>query len=671
MNRHCADIAALVGVLALAGMALGGCGAGSNKPNSSDAIEPQAHAQTQVRVGGPPEPLGVVRNGIRIVYPHDGSSIPAPSTYMTGAVAPGTRLTVNGQPIRVNAQGFFAHVLPLAVGANKFDVVANGNASTNFSFTINRPAPPKPVPESPVQILKASLEPRQDLAAQPGDFIVFSMRGSPGGKASVVLGKHVIPLGPGGTGKVNLGLDTTFGVQFQKTANGAKDLYSGFYRISPADTFMDLRPEFVLVKNGATVRMKAPGTVSVLGQPFVAATKANNTIVRVGPGAGRTTPFAEGVRVLVDGFYGESYRCEVAPNRHLWIERSELTRDSAPSVPPAATVRTINIENEGTNGGRIVIPLNQRLPYEVRQELSPYNKLILKVYGATADTDWITEPTTSSHAVEQADKTQPAHGSAIPDKADRARNPINYVSWQQAGDRVYQVQVNLNSKVQWGFWVDYEGTNLVLHVKGAPDVALSQGSLSGLRICVDPGHGGRETGAIGCSGIKEATMNLGIGLKVERMLRELGAEVIMTRRQDIEVPLGDRVATAVAARADLLLSIHNNSLPDGRNPWTEHGTSSYYYHPQSRAYASDVRAGVVESLGFPDYNTRWQNLALCRPTEMPATLVEVGFVINPDEYAALISDEGQERAARGIVNGLRNFLSQSLGVTPASPQTQQ
>jgi N-acetylmuramoyl-L-alanine amidase len=660
------SIAALMGLLALGSVALAGC-TETNKANSPE-VEPQAHAQNAPPSGGPKEPIGAERNGIRLVYPHDGSSIPAPSTYMTGAVAPGTVLTVNGLPVRVNAQGFFAQVLPLAIGANQFNVVANADPARNFAFAVNRPAPPKPVPENPVQILKGSMEPRQDLGGQPGDIIVFSMKGSPGGKASVQLGGRVIPLGAGGTGKVNLGLDTTFGVQFQKSAGGAKDLYSGFYRLSPTDSFQNTRPEFILVKNGITVRSKAPGTVSMISQPFIAVTKEDNTIVRVGPGAGRTTPFTQGVRMMVDGFYGDSYRCEVAPNKHLWIEKSEMVRDEAPGLPPTGTVRTINIENEGDNGARVVVPLNQRLPYEVRQEVSPYNKLILKVYGATADTDWVTEPTTSSNAVEQADKNPQPHGSAMPNKSDRARNPVSYVTWQQLSDRVYQIQVNIASKAQWGWWVDYEGSNMVLHVKGAPNVALSQNSLAGLRICIDPGHGGRETGAIGCSGIKESTMNLGIGLKVERILRELGAEVIMTRKTDIDVSLGDRVATAVAARADLLLSIHNNSLPDGRNPWTEHGTSSYYYHPQSRIYANDIRSGTVESVGFPDYNTRWQNLALCRPSQMPACLVEVGFVINPDEYAALISDEGQERAARGIAGGVRNFLSQSLGVTPASPQ---
>ena len=653
-------IAELVGLLAGVSLALCGCG-GSNKASNQGGVEPEAHAQAGIPMEtGPREPIGDERVGIRLVYPHDGSSIAAPSTYMTGAVAPGTSLAVNGQPVKVNAQGFFAHVLPLAIGQNKFDVVRADGGGT-FSFVVNRPLPPKPVPDSPLQILKNSMVPKQDLGGQTGDIIVFAMRGSPGAKGWVKLGEHVIPLTAGGlTGKVNLGLDTTFGVQFQKTSGPGKDYYSGFYKLAPSDSFQDLRPEFYLSRDGSTVHMKAPATVSVLGQPFVRVVRDDNTIVRVGPDAGRTTPWAAGVRVLVDGWFGESVRCEVAPNHHLWLERAALDRDGDGGLPPTTSVQTINIENEGDGGARVVIPLNQRLPYEIRQELAPYNKLTLKVYGATANTDWVTEPATSSNAVGEASAAAP-HGSAMPAKGDRTRNPVTYVSWQQMADRIYQVQINLGTKSQWGHWVTYEGTNLVVHVKGAPNLPLlSQGSLQGLRICVDPGHGGKETGAIGCSGVKESTINLAIGLKVERLLREMGAEVIMTRKQDIDVSLQDRVATAVSARADLLLSIHGNSLPDGRNPWTEHGTSSYYYHPQSRGYANDVRAGAVEKLGFPDYNTRWQNLALCRPTQMPACLVEVGFVINPDEYATMLSQDGQERAARGITSGVRNFLRSSL-----------
>jgi N-acetylmuramoyl-L-alanine amidase len=661
LNQRTVAFAALAALSAASGLLLEGCGESNKVGNTT--LEPSARAQVQRREAGPKEPLGVEKNGIRLVYPHDGSSIASPSTFLVGAIPPGSTLTANGQPVRVNPQGFFAHVVPLSIGANSFNLMRDGAATSTFAFTIKRPAPPKPVPSSPPQFRKSSIEPKQDIGAQPGDMIVFAAKASPDSVVQVKLGARTVQLQAGGASKVKAGLDTTFGVQFQNGPNAGKDFYSGFYRVNAADNWQNLHPEFVLTKRGVVVKEKAAGRISVLPQPFMATTTEANTIVRVGPGAGRTTPLDAGVRMLVDGFVGDSYRVEMAPGKHLWIEKSALQREAPGGTPPTANVRTINIENEGANGARVVIPLNQRLPYEIKQEVGTYNKLILKVYGATADTDWITEPSTSSNAVEQA-----PHGTTMPNRSDRARNPVSYVNWQQAADRVYQVAVNLNTRQQWGFWAEYEDTNLVLHVKGAPNVALAENSLRGLRICVDPGHGGRETGAIGCSGIKEATINLAIGKKLERILRDQGAEVIMTRNDDVDVSLADRVAMAVAAKADLLVSVHNNSLPDGRNPWTEHGTSSYYYHPQSRALANAGREGMVAETGLRDYNTRWQNLALCRPSQMPAALMEVAFVINPDEYAMLLSNEGQERAALGIAKGVRNFLSQSLGAsTPSAP----
>ena len=107
---------------------------------------------------------------------------------------------------------------------------------------------------------------------------------------------------------------------------------------------------------------------------------------------------------------------------------------------------------------------------------------------------------------------------------------------------------------------------------------------------------------------------------------------------------------------DVLLSVHNNSLPDGRDPLTEHGTSSYWYHPQSIALAHSINNGMVQDVGFPDFGSRFQNLALTRPSAMLACLAEVGFVINPEEYATLISPEGQQRAAEGLLKGLLAYL---------------
>ena len=106
-----------------------------------------------------------------------------------------------------------------------------------------------------------------------------------------------------------------------------------------------------------------------------------------------------------------------------------------------------------------------------------------------------------------------------------------------------------------------------------------------------------------------------------------------------------------------LISVHNNALPDGRDPWKEHGTSDYWYHPQS------IRIGPVLSIAmfiksflFPNLGARYQNLALARPTAMPAVLVEIGFMINPDEYAQLIDPAVQEKAAQALCDGLIGYI---------------
>jgi N-acetylmuramoyl-L-alanine amidase len=325
-------------------------------------------------------------------------------------------------------------------------------------------------------------------------------------------------------------------------------------------------------------------------------------------------------------------RCQVSSGRHVWILKEDLLVTDSRSIVPSSVVRTINVV-DGPNGVRLVIPLTQRLPYQIEQQLRP-NRLTLRIFGVTADTDWITQ-------------SPPEVNNDL----------LDHVTWKQASDQVYEVTAHLALDRQWGFSADYEDTNLVLQIKAPPRLAPGGGALNGLRICVDPGHGGDETGALGPSGIRESEVNLAMALKLKDHLQREGATVIMTRSTETEGPtLAQRVETAVKQRCDLLLSVHNNALPDGRDPWAEHGTSSYWYHPQSIELAKTLKAALVKELGFPDFGTLYQNLALVRPSQMPAVLVEVGFMINPDEYAQLIDPQVQKRAARALVNGIRSYL---------------
>src|SRR5207244_1238375 len=105
-----------------------------------------------------------------------------------------------------------------------------------------------------------------------------------------------------------------------------------------------------------------------------------------------------------------------------------------------------------------------------------------------------------------------------------------------------------------------------------------------------------------------------------------------------------------------LLSIHNNALPDGRDPWKARGSSAYWYQVQSMDLARTLKASLIAVLDFPDYGLFYDNLALTRPSNMLACLVEVGFMINPDEYAELITEDTQAKAAAGLANGIEKYI---------------
>lgn len=331
---------------------------------------------------------------------------------------------------------------------------------------------------------------------------------------------------------------------------------------------------------------------------------------------------------------------------------------------PQSVARTINIVRDDY-GEKICLPLTERLPYQLEQKLNP-NCLILRVYGASADTDWITSE---------------------PEMENQNRSIIHHVSWKQAEDNIYEVIVHLKGKRQWGYKVFYEGTTLCLSVKypvqlqnhvqankqniskskivSGEQAAESEGSmpsldtrLDGIKICLDPGHGGSEPGATGCSGEPEAQVNWDIATKAKSYLEAAGATVIMTRLSaDEKVSLDERVKIATNAQADFLISIHNNALPDGRDPWQEHGTSSYWYHPQSIELARCLKESIKTASGFPDLGARYQNLALTRAQAMPSVLLEIGFMVNPDEFAKLIDPQFQSKIAQAICDGMKQYIN--------------
>ncbi len=127
---------------------------------------------------------------------------------------------------------------------------------------------------------------------------------------------------------------------------------------------------------------------------------------------------------------------------------------------------------------------------------------------------------------------------------------------------------------------------------------------------------------------------------------------INTHKREVQ-----RVQRAEQAGAEVLVSIHANALPDGVNPLVNNGTRVYYFHPRSAPLAREMNRALVRQLGARDLGMGRGDLALVRPTWMPAILTEGLFMMVPEQEAVLGSDAGQWRYARGIVRGIEAFLA--------------
>ncbi|OFW59774.1 MAG: hypothetical protein A2133_10505 [Actinobacteria bacterium RBG_16_64_13] len=185
-------------------------------------------------------------------------------------------------------------------------------------------------------------------------------------------------------------------------------------------------------------------------------------------------------------------------------------------------------------------------------------------------------------------------------------------------------------------------------------------------ICIDPGHGGDATGAIGVSGTKEKDINLAISLLLAQDLRKAGLNVIMTREDDRAVDLHERAAFANNAMASLFVSVHNNASGDSDSNGTETffwGTSTEW-SPDGQQLADAIQRNLLEAIGSVDRGakTHWYNLVVLAETEMTAALAEVGFLTNAAEEAKLVTAAYQQAAAQGITNGILEYLDWSTKV---------
>ncbi|NLX24200.1 MAG: hypothetical protein GXY55_21335 [Phycisphaerae bacterium] len=190
-------------------------------------------------------------------------------------------------------------------------------------------------------------------------------------------------------------------------------------------------------------------------------------------------------------------------------------------------------------------------------------------------------------------------------------------------------------------------------------------SAQGAKLCIDPGHGGSDPGAVG-NGLQEKDVNLSISLKARDLFNadsSSGWATIMTRDTDVYLTLAARTSYANSQGVDRFICVHSNSFSDS----SANGTETYHhttYNGTSHDMATKVQNRMYSYMQTTNRGVKQADFHVLRETSMPATLTEVAFISNPSDAAKLGNADYQQQAARAILHGLQEHY----GISVHDPQ---
>ena len=564
--------------------------------------------------------LAQTEKSLFLAYPPNNHQTTSNKIFLIGNAPEDAQVLINNYPVERSKTGNFAPSVPLNLGTNQFTIrYKNQEIQRTIIRTSSQPVFP-----AGLGFATNSLSPNQNIARLPGESICFSAVAPTNSQVSVQLGNQTLPLLPQGK---NIELPPNSAVL--NSANQPIAESTGEYKacVSFGQGGNVGVPIFQLQKNNQTITESGKGNITILAPTNldVVEVTAEAGVARTGPTTdhSRLTPLPKGTQASVTGREGNWLRLDYG----AWILASE-TRLLDTKVAPRSLIRSVT-SRQTENATEIIFPLQVPVPVSIKQE---DNKLSLTLYNATAQTDTI-----------------------------RLDNDpvIQRLDWQPVQPNQIKYTFLLKSKQQWGYDLRYEGTSLILSLRHPPQLTQDFPSLKGATILLDAGHGGKESGAIGPTGYPEKQINLLITEKLAPILRERGAVVHLTRETDVDVSLGDRVNVINKLKPTVAISIHYNSLPDGGDAIKTKGVSTFWYNPQAQDLAMFLQTYLVKKLNRPSYGVYWNNLALTRPHTTPTVLLELGFMINPQEFEWITSPADQEKLVNAIADGITEWLHKS------------
>ncbi len=586
---------------------------------------------------------------LTISSPVNGYETTASKISILGSGDPDQPIYLNNTPVETSKDGYFTLYVDLKAGENIF-VFKHKGKETKIKITKKETTVSTPYTMKKTEFKPGSFTPTQSMTMETGQKVTFSCQAPKGAKVWVEIGKYKVNLTSlDSANSANSANADTNEIKGANITNNTKEVndanintsgntlipvkYTGtftFPAVNGKQRVLSLgNPIFVLDYNGNKITKTLSNTISVQSSKYykyaVVSSKESEVPARSGPSTSnsRVTPLINGATDYVVGQQNDFYLLKSG----VWVSASnvKIVKDKA--------LKTNNISSIKVKDNSNYTDISFKMPVNTVYDVSATsNNVTLTLFNTNGIKASLYLPSSSIYS---SVKCQNVSGNA------------KYI-------------FNLKSSNDYlGYYAEYKNGSLVFSLKCAPKIAKSGNMpLSGLKVLLDAGHGGKESGAIGPlgkNGLYEKDINLSIVLNARKYLKSLGATVIMTRTSDTTVSLTERANIIRNKKPDIAVSVHNNSM-DVTADYTKHtGFLTLYSQLGSKATANFIQQAMTEDLERENDGYRWQSLSVCIPTQSPAILIECGFMSNPSEYEWLVNYENQVKIANSLGKAIEKW----------------
>jgi uncharacterized lipoprotein YddW (UPF0748 family)/N-acetylmuramoyl-L-alanine amidase len=559
-----------------------------------------------------------------IATPENGSKTTSSKISILGSGDPDQAIYLNGNIVEASKNGYFTTYVDLKVGENSF-VFKHKDKETVLKVIRTTTADPYIMTKP--EFKPYSFSPAQSLTMKTGQKVTFTCQAPVRAKVWVEIGKY----------KVNLANSESNNSSNNSGSTLKPTTYTGtftFPAVAGNERVLSLgKPIFVFEYNGKKTSSKQNNTISVQSAKYnkyaVVSTPDLEIVTRSGPSTeySRHTPLINGATDYVVGQQNDFYLLRSG----VWTSISNV------KIVDDKVLKTNKVSAIGVkeNGG--------------------YTDIIFKmpvnaIYDVSADPSTVTVTLYNTSGINLS--------SAAPSSS--IYSSVSYRTVSNSAQYTFKLKSSSN---YFGYYAQYKNGSLVFSLKNAPKISKSGNKpLTGLKVLLDAGHGGSESGAVGPegnNGLYEKQINLSIALNARKYLQSLGATVIMTRTTDKTVSLKERANMIREQKPDIAVSVHNNSM-DLTADYTKHtGLLTLYSKDSGKAVASFVKDALIKDLGRKDSGFRWQSLAVCTVTPSPAILIEGGFMSNPAEYEWLVDYVNQVKIGCSLGKAIEQWAYQN------------